>query len=105
VSKFGVVFSPESEAQPVAPYRYIAARASPAIAQRFTEAIVTRCEALADMPRSGKARGDLRRGLRVISFRRRVVIAYALAEGDAVTILALYYGGQDWETLIADNDD
>lgn len=101
----GVSFSPESEAQLLALYRFIAARASPAIAQRYTEAIVARCEALADMPRSGKARGDLRRGLRVISFRRRVVIAYALGDGDAVTILALYYGGQDWGTLIVDNDD
>jgi plasmid stabilization system protein ParE len=105
VNKRGVSFSPESEAQLLALYRFIAARASPAIAQRYTDALVTRCEALAEMPRSGKSRGDLRRGLRVISFRRRVVIAYSVGVADAVTILALYYGGQDWETLIADNGD
>ena len=39
-----VVFAPEAEAQLVALYMHIAAAASPEIAARFTEAIVTEYE-------------------------------------------------------------
>lgn len=98
-----VVFSPEAEAQLVALYTYIAVEASPAVAKRFTDAIVERCESLAFMPRQGVARGDLRPGLRTVSFRRRVVIAYAL-DKKTVQIIGVFYGGQDYETLLQDDD-
>ncbi|HYD88755.1 MAG TPA: type II toxin-antitoxin system RelE/ParE family toxin [Vitreimonas sp.] len=67
-ARYGVVFAPEAEAQLVAIYERIAAAASPAIALRFTEAIVARCESLDRMPCRGKPRDDLRPGLRTLSF-------------------------------------
>lgn len=94
-----VVFSPEAEAQIVALYDYLAANASPAIAESYTGAIVERCERLSEMPLAGIARDDIRRGLRTTFFRRRVVIAYAVAP-KTVTILAIFYGGQDYESLL-----
>lgn len=94
-----VVFSPEAEAQLVQLYDYIAANASPAIAESYTGAIVERCERLGDMPLAGVARDDIRRGLRTTFFRRRVVIAYS-AGAKAVTVLAFFYGGQDYESLL-----
>lgn len=62
-ARYGVVFAPEAEAQLVAIYDRIATAASPAIAQRFTDAIVARCESFDRMPRRGKSRDDLRPGL------------------------------------------
>lgn len=99
-----LAFSPEAEGQLLALERYIAAHASSAIAERFVEAIIVRCESLAQMPRQGTARGDLRAGLRTIAFRRRVVIAYAV-DAKAVTVLGVFYGGQDYETLLQDGED
>jgi toxin ParE1/3/4 len=38
----------------------------------------------------------LRPGLRTIGFRRRVTIAFAV-EAEVVTIIGVFYGGQDFE--------
>lgn len=98
-----LVFSPEAESQLIALERYIAANASPSAAEAFVEAVITRCEALAFMPRQGTPRGDLRPGLRTIAYRRRVVIAYAVS-AKLVTILGVFYGGQDFEALLQSDD-
>lgn len=94
-----VVFSPEAEAQIVALYEYLAANASPTIAETYTNALVERCERLGATPLAGVARDDIRRGLRMTFFRRRVAIAYSVA-AKAVTVLAIFYGGQDYESLL-----
>lgn len=98
-----VVFAPEAEAQLVALYRFIAREASPDIARRFTDAIVEHCERLQNFPHRGTPRDDLRPGLRALTFRRRVTIAYAI-EADLVAILGIFYGGQDFETILKDEE-
>lgn len=99
---YRVVFSPEAEGQLLELYRYIAHAASATIAKRFTDAIVAHCEGFADLPLRGRQRDDIRRGLRISSFRRRLVIAYAVIS-DVVTILGVFYGGQDFETLLRED--
>ena len=47
---YRVVFSPEAEEQLAALYGYIAAAASPQIAARNTDAIITYCESLCAFP-------------------------------------------------------
>ena len=47
---YSVVFTPEAGAQLIALYRYIETDASPAIAQRFTDAIINRCERFRELP-------------------------------------------------------
>lgn len=96
-----VVFAPEAEAQLLALYRYIAAEASPGTAQRFTGAVVDHCESLSAYPERGAPRDDLRPGLRTISFRGRVTIAYAV-EPHEVVVLGVFYGGRDFESALAD---
>lgn len=97
-----MVFSPEAEAQIVALFEYIAAHASPAVAETYISAIVERCEQLGEMPLIGLARDDIRRGLRTTFFRKRVVIAYSVS-AKTVTILAIFYGGQDYGTLLRED--
>jgi toxin ParE1/3/4 len=53
---YRVVFSPEAEEQLAVLYRYIAAAASPEIAARHTEAIVSYCESLRVLPHRGTKR-------------------------------------------------
>jgi toxin ParE1/3/4 len=98
-----VVFAPEAEAQIVSLYRYIRQEASADIAERFTASIIAHCEGLATFPHRGTPRDDIRPGMRTISFRRRVVIAYTV-DGDRVSILGMYYGGQDFAAGWADED-
>lgn len=94
-----VVFAPEAEAQLTALYRYIAAAASPAVAANYTDAIVTYCESLQTFPQRGNRRDDIRPGLRVTHYKKRTIIAFAV-EGELVSILGVFYGGQDYATLL-----
>lgn len=91
-----VVYAPEAEGQLVDLYFHIAAAASPEIASRYTDAILDQCEGLKTFPMRGSRRDDIRPGLRLFGFRRRVSIAFEVT-GDVVTILGIYYGGQDLE--------
>jgi len=96
---YKVIFAPEAEAQLTALYRYLASEASPDVADHFIGAILDRCERLENFPHRGTPRDDLRPGLRTLSFRRRVTIAYAVDEGQ-VAILGIFYGGQDIDMIL-----
>jgi toxin ParE1/3/4 len=96
-----VVYTPEAEAQLIDLYRYIASAASPNTSRRFTDAIMEQCEKLSTFPNRGTARDDIRSGLRTLPFRR-VVIAYAVDASD-VTIVGIFYGGQDYESILDDS--
>jgi toxin ParE1/3/4 len=74
-----VVFSPEAEAQLLDLYNYIAAESSSEIAVRYTDGIVSYCESLCVFPHRGVLREDLRPGLRVTGYRKRVAIAFVVA--------------------------
>ncbi|MDR2032802.1 MAG: type II toxin-antitoxin system RelE/ParE family toxin [Azoarcus sp.] len=100
---YRVVFSPEAEEQLAALYHYIAAAASPDIAARYTEAIVSYCESLRTFPHRGALRDDVRPGLRVTHYKKRTVIAFDVAAGQ-VSIIGVFYGGQDYETMLRDDD-
>jgi plasmid stabilization system protein ParE len=91
-----VVYAPEAEEQLVSLYFQIADAASPEIAANYTEAIVQQCESLRTFPVRGALRDDIRPGLRVFGFRRRVSIAFEIT-GQRVTILGIFYGGQNFK--------
>ena len=96
---YTVSFAPEVEAQLLSLYRYIAGKASPEIADRYLGAIVEHCEKSKDFAQRGTPRDDIRLGLRTTPFKRRVIIAYAVTN-DRVIMLGIYYGGQDFATLL-----
>ncbi|MEI9979875.1 MAG: type II toxin-antitoxin system RelE/ParE family toxin [Edaphobacter sp.] len=100
---YTVVFTPEAEAQLIELYGYIAAEASPEIAARFTDDIVTYCESLNTFPARGNRRDDIRPGLRVTSYRKRVAIAFHV-DDDRVTIIGVFYGGQDYEGALLEGE-
>lgn len=99
-----VIFSPETNAQLIELLRYISERAGEDIASGFVGAIVEFCEGLALAPWRGTQRDDVRLGLRVIGFRRRVAVAF-IVEPEAVRILGVFYGGQDWEKSLREDQD
>jgi toxin ParE1/3/4 len=96
---YSVVFTPEAEDQLVDLYRYIATEASPAVAQKFTSAVVEYCEGLANFPHRSVRRDDIRPGLFVTQYRSRVVIAYSVDDNEVV-VIGIFYGGRDFESLL-----
>jgi plasmid stabilization system protein ParE len=94
-----IVFTPEAEEQLAAIYRYIATAASPTIAERYTNAIVTYCEGLATFPERSTKHDNIRPGLRVTNYKKRTVIAYTV-EAELVSIIGIFYGGQDYEAML-----
>lgn len=98
-----VVFSPEASANLVDVYCHISETASPEIAARYTDAIINFCESLETFPHRGTMRDDIRPGLRITNFRKRAVIAFMVDE-DAVSILGIFYGGQDYESLLEEKE-
>ena len=94
-----VVFTPESEQQLVELYHYIAQAASPATAQRYTDAIVTYCEGLRTFPHRSHRRDDIRPGLRITNYKGRCVIAFDVT-AELVSIIGVFYGGQDYGALL-----
>ena len=61
---------------------------------------LTRLRDFCDRLEFGAERGtrydDIRPGLRIVGFEKRVTVAFAV-DDDRVTILRLFYGGQDWK--------
>ena len=98
-----VVFSPEALEQLAELYRYIAEAASPDVAAHYTEAIVSYCESLCRFPLRGTQREDVRPGLRITNYKKRTVIAFDV-DADRVSIIGIFYGGQDYETILRDED-
>jgi toxin ParE1/3/4 len=96
---YSVVFTPEADEHLVDLYRYIANDASPAIAEKFTTAIVEFCEGLANFPHRSVRRDDFRPGLFITQFRSRVVIAYSV-EDNQIAVIGVFYGGRDFEALL-----
>ena len=99
---YRVVFSPEAEDQIVGLYDYIATASSPNIALRYTNAIVSYCESLCAFPHRGTMRDDIRPGLRLTHYKKRVVIAFDVT-ADQVSIIGVFYGGQDFESVLHDD--
>jgi plasmid stabilization system protein ParE len=99
-----VIFSPEALQQLSNLLDYIARRASPAIAMAYTDGIVSYFESLSTFPQRGTQRDDVRPGLRITNYKKRAVIAFAVTT-EEVLILGVFYGGQDYETLLQDDAD
>lgn len=101
---YRIVFAPEASDQLEALFLYIAEHASPATAQRYTDAVIATCESLALFPHRGVPRDDIRPGLRLTHHKGRAVIAYAVDEGaQTVFIVGVFYGGQDHEAALSED--
>ncbi len=89
-----VVFAPEARDDILELYDYIAGQAGAARARAYTDRIVSYCLGFTTIPERGRRRDDLRPGLRVIGFGRRVTIAFHVTS-DRITIDRVLYGGRD----------
>jgi toxin ParE1/3/4 len=91
-----VTFSPEARDDLLALYDWIAAKAGPETALRYVERLESYCLGFSEASERGHRRDDIREGLRITGFERRVTIAFSVSDRQ-VTILRLFYGGENWE--------
>lgn len=97
---YEVVISRKADEQLRAIFRYIRNEASSAIAKRYTDAVLIYCAGFNIFPLRGNVRDDIRPGMRITNYKKRCAIAFDV-EGDTVTIQGIFYGGQDYESLLA----
>jgi len=90
---YEVLFSPEAQADLLDLYEYIAERSSPERALGYIERIEEWCLGLQTFPERGTRRDDVRPGVRVTGFERRISIAFHL-DAEKVTILRILYAGR-----------
>jgi toxin ParE1/3/4 len=61
------------------------------------------CDRLEFGAERGTRHDHIRSGLRIVGFERRVTVAFVVDE-DRVTVLRLFYGGQDWKREFEGSD-
>ena len=84
-------------------YRYITENSGELRAEKFVGSIERYCDSLRTFPERGTRRDDLISGLRTIGYRRQATIAFSI-ESDEVVIQGIFYGGQDFEAALRDED-
>ena len=93
-----VQFSPEARDDLLALYDWIAAAAHPDTALSYIDRIEAYCRGFDVASERGHRRDDIRPGLRIVGFERRVTIAFTV-EDARVVILRVFYGGRNWEGM------
>jgi len=99
--KYQVVFSSLAASQIDDLYHHIAHASTPVTAARYVHGIIDYCASFSTFPLRGTPREDLRPGLRITHYKKRVVIAFQVL-ANQVTIVSVFYGGQDYDTLLSE---
>lgn len=75
----------------------------PTVAINYIRRIRSYCEGFAEFPERGTKRDDIRPGLRIVGFERRVAIAF-MFDDENVRIGRVFYGGQDYEAALGTHE-
>lgn len=94
-----VTYEPEARSDLDWIYDTVAAASSPTTADNYDRRIRDFCERLELASERGTQRDDIRPGLRIVGFERRVTIAFTV-DDDAVRILRIFYGGANWDEVL-----
>ncbi|MDJ0825051.1 MAG: type II toxin-antitoxin system RelE/ParE family toxin [Rhodobacter sp.] len=92
-----VAFAPEARDDLFAIYDWITERAGPEVALGYVARLEAFCLNLSIGSERGSLRDDVRTGLRVIGFERRVNVAFVVEE-TRVVVLRLFAGGRNWDS-------
>lgn len=98
-------YTPEAQQQLNALDEWITEKASRDVAQHFVSAILDYIDGIVVFPLAGRARDDVRPGMRTTTFKKRTLIAYEVDESSGelvVNLLGVFHGGQDWEAALRD---
>lgn len=71
-------------------------------------AILDHIDGILVFPLAGKARDDVRSGMRTSAYQRRTPVAYEVDESSGelvVNVLGIFHGGQNWEAMLGGSED
>jgi toxin ParE1/3/4 len=94
-----VIVSPRANADIASIYKQISQAAGRATADSYIDRLVSFLAGLDLASERGTLRNDLRQGLRVVGFEKRITIAFSI-KPDQVRILRCFRGGQNWEDKV-----
>lgn len=100
--------TPEAERQLNEIDDWIAHNATTDIARRFVSAILDHIEGIPTFPFAGRARDDVRPGMRTTTYKKRTLVAYEVDETSGelvIDILGVFHGGQTWEAALSADED
>jgi len=101
--EYEVIIGPDAADQLEELRDYLATKATRQIATGYVGRIIAYCEGLALFPHAGGSREEIRPGLKITSYQKRVTIAYVVDDdAQQVSVIGVYYGGQDWESALTD---
>lgn len=90
-----VILSPEARDDLLNLYDWIADASSEAIASGYLDRVERYIRGFDLAAERGAARDDIREGLRIVGFERRLTLAFSVTDTE-VTILRVLYAGRDW---------
>jgi plasmid stabilization system protein ParE len=94
-----VVLAPEAVDDLHGLYDWVAGMASPVVAMGYLERVERFLAGLSVGSERGHLRSDVRPGLRIVGFERRLTVAF-LVDDDRLTVLRVLRAGQDWESSV-----
>lgn len=95
--------TPEAERQLNEIDDWIAKTATADISRRFVSAILEHIDGILTFPLAGRARDDVRPGMRTTTYRKRTLVVYEVDESSGevvINVLGIFHGGQDWEATL-----
>jgi plasmid stabilization system protein ParE len=95
--------TPEAERQLNEIDDWIANTATADIARHFVSAILEHIDGIPTFPFAGRARDDVRPGMRTTTFRKRTLVGYEVDESSGevvINVLGIFHGGQYWEVTL-----
>jgi toxin ParE1/3/4 len=102
MKKSQIIFSLTAKADVALIESWVAENAGATIASKYSKRILSFCQRLETGSQRGTKRDEIRLGLRVIGFEKRVNILFVVTPEDVI-ILRIFYGGKNWESDF--NDD
>jgi toxin ParE1/3/4 len=99
VKRRTVVFAPEAREDLFDLFDWIASAAGERIARDYIARLEAYCLSFDVASERGARHDEVRAGLRVVGFERRLSIAFT-ADKDRVTILRLLRAGRDWRRAV-----
>lgn len=95
-----LIYAPEAADDLDRLYDFIADRSGAQRALGYVGRIKAACEGLTAFAERGQKRDDLRQGLRILGFERRVAIAFHVTV-DMIVVDRILYGGRDLGAVFA----
>lgn len=93
MKRYRVRFTPLANSQLQELYDHIATHGDPYTALGYVERIEQFCMEFGTFPERGTRRDDIRPGLRIVGFERRVTVAFEVGP-DEVRIISILYAGR-----------